>query len=396
VPSFQGQLFDADNHYYESPDAFTRHVPKAMQPRCVQWVTMEDGRRYHSIAGRIDRFTNPTFDPVSRPGVLRELFRGNPNGATSAELIRSSLEPLPPEYMDREARVARMDEQGLEAAWLFPTLAILYEELLKKDVAAVCTLYGAFNRWLEEDWGFNYRDRLFAAPYISLADVDHACAELEYALEQDARVLVMRPSAVYTRGGLRNPGAKDFDPFWARVNEAGITVVVHIGQTRHDSNGYDVKNQDTLSMGPKPSVTNFHRPRNIMDFLASLVFDKLFERFPNVRIASVENGSEFLPEVLRAFAHSRERTPSYYGEDPVESFRRHVWINPFWEDDIEEIVDLMGEDRVIVGSDWPHMEGLEHPRDVLAEVENIPVAVQQKILHDNAAALNVRAPGALA
>lgn len=396
MPSFQGQLFDADNHYYESPDAFTRHVPKAMQPRCVQWVTMEDGRRYHSIAGRIDRFTNPTFDPVSRPGVLRELFRGNPNGATSAELIRSSLEPLPPEYMDREARVARMDEQGLEAAWLFPTLAILYEELLKKDVAAVCTLYGAFNRWLEEDWGFNYRDRLFAAPYISLADVDHACAELEYALERDARVLVMRPSAVYTRGGPRNPGAKDFDPFWARVNEAGITVVVHIGQTRHDSNGYDVKNQDTLSMGPKPSVTNFHRPRNIMDFLASLVFDKLFERFPNVRIASVENGSEFLPEVLRAFAHSRERTPSYYGEDPVESFRRHVWINPFWEDDIEEIVDLMGEDRVIVGSDWPHMEGLEHPRDVLAEVENIPVAVQQKILHDNAAALNVRAPGALA
>jgi predicted TIM-barrel fold metal-dependent hydrolase len=390
MSQYQGQLFDADNHYYEAHDAFTRHVPKAMQPRCVQWVTMEDGRRYHAIAGRVDRFTNPTFNPISKPGVLRELFRGNPNATTSAELVRSSLEPMPPEYMDRDARIERMNEQGLQAAWLFPTLAILYEELLKKDVAAVCTMYEAFNLWLDEDWGFNYRNRLFAAPYISLADVDHACSELEKALKKDARVLVMRPSAVYTRNGPRNPGAKDFDAFWSRVNEAGITVVAHIGQTRHDSNGYDLKNQDTLSMGTRPSVTNFQRPRNIMDFLASLVFDKLFERFPNVRIASVENGSEFLHDALRAFAHSRERTPTYYNEDPVESFKQHVWINPFWEDDIREVIDYMGADRVIVGSDWPHMEGLEHPRDILAEVEDIPLPVQEKILHDNAAALNQR------
>ncbi len=261
---------------------------------------------------------------------------------------------------------------------------------MKKDVDAVCTLYSAFNQWLDEDWGFNYQGRLFAAPYISLADVDQACAELEKALKKDARVLAMRPSAVYTREGPRNPGDKVFDPFWSRVNESGITVVVHIGQTRHDNNGYDMRNNDTLSMGTKPSVTNFHRPRNIMDFLASLMFDKLFERFPNVRIASVENGSEFLPELLRALHHSAERTPSYYGQDPVQGFKEHVWINPFWEDDIREIIDLMGEDRVIVGSDWPHMEGLEHPRDILDEIEDIALPVQQKILHDNAASLNQR------
>lgn len=395
MPKFDGQFFDADNHYYESHDAFTRHVPKAMQSRCVQWVTMENGRKYHSIAGKIDRFTNPTFDPISKPGVLRELFRGNPNGTTSDELIRSSLEPMPPEYMDRDTRLARLDEQGLEAAWLFPTLAILYEELLKNDVDALCTMYTAFNQWLDEDWGFNYQNRLFAAPYISLADVEWACDELEKALAKDARVLVMRPSAVYTRRGPRNPAAPEFDPFWARVNEAGITVVAHIGATRHDSNGYDVKNQDVLSMGRKPSITNFHRARNINDFLASLVFDRLFERFPNIRVASVENGSEFLGDLLRAFAHSKERTPTYYSDDPVESFKEHVWINPFWEDDIREVIDHMGADRVIVGSDWPHMEGLEHPRDILEEIDDISLDVQQKILHDNAASLNQRT-GAMA
>lgn len=390
MTQFEGQFFDADNHYYESHDAFTRHVPKGMQSRCVQWVTMENGRKYHSIAGKIDRFTNPTFDPISKPGVLRELFRGNPNGATSNELIRSSLEPMPPEYMNREARLAKLEEQGLEAIWLFPTLAILYEELLKNDVEALCTTYTAFNQWLDEDWGFNYENRLFAAPYISLADVEWACDELEKALARDARVLVMRPSAVYTRRGPRNPAATEFDPFWSRVNEAGITVVAHIGATRHDSNGYDVKNQDVLSMGPKPSVTNFHRARNINDFLASLLFDRLFERYPNLRIASVENGSEFLGDLLKALAHSKERTPTFYTDDPVDSFKEHVWVNPFWEDDISEIIDFMGEDHVIVGSDWPHMEGLKHPRDIFDEIENIPLSVQTKILRDNTAALNQR------
>ena len=383
MPQFQGQFFDADNHYYEGHDAFTRHVPKGMQARCVQWVTMEQGRQYHSIGGKIDRFTNPTFNPISKPGVLRELFRGNPNGATSAELIRSSLEPMPPEYMDREARIKRMNEQGLD-------VAILYEELLKRDIDAVCTLYEGFNRWLDEDWGFNYQNRIFAAPYICLADVDRAVAELDKALKKDARVLVMRPSAVTTRNGPRNPGAKEFDPFWSRVNEAGITVVAHIGATRHDSNGYDVKNQDVLSMGPKPSISNFHRSRNINDFLASLVFDRLFERFPNLRIASVENGSEYLGDLLRALAHSKERTPTYYTDDPVDSFKEHVWINPFWEDDISEVIGHMGEDRVIVGSDWPHMEGLNNPKDILEEIQDIPLDVQAKILHDNVAYLNQR------
>ena len=392
MTAYIGKIFDADNHYYEAHDAFTRHVPKKMQPRCVQWVELDNGRRYQSIGGKIDRGNNPSFNPISKPGVLREYFNGNPRGLTTAELVRSSLEPMPPEYMDRDARIARMEEQGLAGAWLFPTLGVLYEEHLKKDIDALCTTFTAFNRWLNEDWGLVYQDKIFTSPYISLANVDWAVKELEWALEHDARTVVMRPSAVFTRNGPRNPGHTDFDPFWSLVNEAGITVVTHIGQTRHDSNGYDTKSIDVLSMGNKPSVTNFHRSRNINDFLASLVFDRLFERFPNVRIASVENGSEFLGELLRFLEHTKERLPDYFSEDPVEQFREHVWLNPFWEDDIQEIIDHMGPDRVILGSDWPHMEGLEKPRDILEEVEDVPSAVQEKILFANAAELNQRQP----
>ena len=120
MPTYQGPIFDADNHYYEAHDAFTRHVPRRMQSRCVEWVELEGGRKYQVVGGRIDRSGNPTFNPISKPGVLREYFSGNPRGVTSFELIRSSLEPMPPEYMDRDARIARMDEQGLDGGLALP------------------------------------------------------------------------------------------------------------------------------------------------------------------------------------------------------------------------------------------------------------------------------------
>ena len=385
-------VFDADNHYYEAHDAFTRHVPKHMQPRCVQWLELENGRKYHVIGGWIDRGSNPAFNPISKPGVLREYFRGNPENKTSAELVRSALEPMPPEYMDRDARIARLDAQKLDAAWLFPTQGVLYEEPLKKDIDAVVTTFTAFNRWLDEDWGLTFKGRLFAAPYISLCDVDWACKELEWALERDARIVVMRPSAVFTRNGPRNPGHTDFDAFWARANEVGITVVTHIGATKHDNNGYDKRSIDVLGMMPRPTIANFHRARNINDFLASMVFDRLFERFPNLRIASVENGADFVGPLLKVLESTHERLGEYFSEDPVESFKEHVWVNPFWEDDISEIVDLMGADNVILGSDWPHMEGLEQPREIFEEIEGLSDDVKKKILYTNTAALNERRP----
>jgi len=154
MAAYEGPNFDAENHFYEAHDAFTRHVPEKMQSRCVQWITLErNARQYQLVGGRLDpdmTNANPTFDPISKPGVLRELFRGNPEGKTGRELMRSSLEPLRPEDMDPEARLAVMDEQGLDGAWLFPTQAVLLEEQIKHDVTASCVMFDAFNRWLAE------------------------------------------------------------------------------------------------------------------------------------------------------------------------------------------------------------------------------------------------------
>jgi predicted TIM-barrel fold metal-dependent hydrolase len=303
---YDGPLFDCDNHYYEAHDAFMRHVPRSMQKRCVQWVEM-DGKRRHLVAGKLNHAVgNPTFNPISKPGVLRKYYRGNPENKTFYELIRSQLEPMPPEYMDR-----------------------------------------------------------------------------------DARVIVMRPSPILTRDGWRPHTHERFDPFWARVNEAGITVVAHVGSTAYTANGYGGNSAiDALGGGLKPSVAGLIPERAINDFLLTFAYDKTFERFPNLRIASVENGSGFLGDLFVKLEQSKQRMRWYYKEDPSALFRRSVWINPFWEDRIPDVIEHMGADRVLYGSDWPHMEGMEQPRDILDELEGVSLADQQKFLHGNGASLN--------
>jgi hypothetical protein len=332
---------------------------------------------------------NPTWNPIARPGALHEYFRGNPRGLTPLELLRER-EPLPSEYMDRDARVKKIAEQGLEAVWLFPTLGVLYEELLKHDTEAVKTLFQAFNRWLDEDWGFAYQGRIYAAPYISLCEVDFACRELEWALSRGARVVCTRPAAAWTAAGPLSPADPAFDPFWARVAEAGVTFVVHAGDSGYSSNGYARDGFGASFDGGsyKPSIKGFHIERAAYDFLITLAFEKLFERFAGLRIASVENGSEFLPDLFRKLGQTRNRMPGYFREDPGPLFREHVWINPFWEDDVNEVVELMGAERVIFGSDWPHIEGMPQPLDYLSEVAHFDADTRRRILRDNTLALS--------
>ena len=139
-----------------------------------------------------------------------------------------------------------------------------------------------------------------------------------------------------------------------------------------------------------PNIKHFNIERAAYDFLITITYERLFERFPRLRVASVENGAEFLPDLFRKLDQSKRRLAAagYFSEDPAELFKKHVWINPFWEDDIYEVAEYMGSDRVIFGSDWPHIEGMPQPLDYLEEVADFSEADRQLIMRDNARSLN--------
>jgi predicted TIM-barrel fold metal-dependent hydrolase len=386
--------FDCDNHYYEAEDAFTRHLDPRLGSRVIEWCQIGK-RRYHVIGGRVNHaVTNPTFDPVSPAGAMADFFRGNASGKKRHEHL-GRPEPIRPEYRDRDARLRTMDQQGVSKIWLFPTLGMMYEQALAHDPEAVALLFTAFNRWLLEDWGFDYEDRIFAGPYVSLCDLDWACHELEWALDHGARTVVMRPAPIHTKDGVTPPADPQFDRFWARVNESGITVVVHAGDSGYSLQGYgeddfsaDFNRNSRLDLGALHLVIE----RPIYDFLGSIMIDRLFERFPNIRLASVENGASFLPDLCRKLRSAASKYTDHFSADPVELFRRNMWINPFWEDDVRETVALMGGDHVIFGSDWPHIEGLPRPLDYLQELSDFTEDVQQMILLENVGELNTHRP----
>ncbi|WP_353620040.1 hypothetical protein [Mycobacterium sp. ELW1] len=125
-------VLDVDQHYYEPLDAFTRHCPKEWRERTVQTAVI-GGRTRQIVGGKIDNtVTNPTFDPIVKPGVMAEYFRGNPHKRSLLDIL-SEREPIPSHYRNRDDRLVKMDEQGLQAIWMLPSLAMGYEEGLQFD-----------------------------------------------------------------------------------------------------------------------------------------------------------------------------------------------------------------------------------------------------------------------
>ena len=144
--------------------------------------------------------------------------------------------------------------------------------------------------------------------------------------------------------------------------------------------------------GGGPSIKLFSIERAAQDWLIQAVFEKLFVRFPNLRVASVENGSDFLAPMFRKFEHTARKNYWWFDDHPIDVFKQHVWMNPFWEDDADEVVELMGADRVIFGSDWPHIEGMPEPLDYLVELKNLDDGQLRQVMLDNVTELNTLRP----
>jgi predicted TIM-barrel fold metal-dependent hydrolase len=184
-----------------------------------------------------------------------------------------------------------------------------------------------------------------------------------------------------------------FAPFWSRLNEAGTTLVVHAGDSGVSSDGYAVDGfAATFRGGWKPTIKNFAIERAVHDFLLSMVLENHLVSYPNLRVASVENGAEFLPDLFRKLRSVEKKMRGYFPDDPVEIFKRQVWINPFWEDDLESVVEWVGADRVLFGSDWPHIEGLPEPLEYLRETTRLDGDDRRRVLYDNVIELTAPIP----
>lgn len=378
-------LFDADNHYYEPRDAFTRYMEPKFADRAVRVVTDDKGRDRILLGDEPFTFLTPLYEDAPAPGGLAELMKGK-----SADTGERPHYPMQAEFTDRGARLKAMDDQGVESTIMLPTLAVTVEHQMRNDVEGTYANLRAFNRWLDDDWGLNHQDRIFSVPLLSLLDLDLAVAELERVLAAGARMVHLRPTPVNGQ----NIAHPDFDPFWARCEEAGVPVAFHISEA-----GYNELMSVHWGEVPNPRSHKqsafqwamFFGDRPIMDTLAAIIYADLFGRFPNLKVVSIENGSAWLPYLIKRLDKMKGMGRFGYwpggkapSGKPSEIFREHVVVSPYHEDDHELLIELLGEEGIVFGSDWPHPEGLARPVDYVESLpDDLPEEAVRKIMRDN-------------
>jgi predicted TIM-barrel fold metal-dependent hydrolase len=260
------------------------------------------------------------------------------------------------------------------------------------SVDALYDNFESFNRWIDEDWGFAYKDTIYAPAMMSLRDVDRAVAELDRVLAAGAKFIYLPAGPAYGR----SPGDPYFDPFWARVNAAKAVICFHISEFYYQEN---VATAWGWKLAPPFQFSawqwqNSYGERPITDTLSALIFDNLFGRFPDIRVVVSEFGASWVPHFIRHMDKSRgmARLGPWLGgqlsERPSEIFKRHVNVVPYPEDDIVALVEeLGGTEALVMGSDWPHAEGLREPAEMWHRVGDLDAERRRYFLRDNGMSL---------
>ncbi len=379
-------VFDADNHLYETKDALTRHLPEKYRG-AIDYIDVH-GRTKIVVRGQItDYIPNPTFDRVGKPGAQEEYFKvGNPDGKSSREIIGRGID-CPPAFRHAQPRLEVLDEQKVAYTVIIPTLASLVEERMRDDPDLCAAVIHALNQWMDEEWPFAYEGRLFSTPVITPGILDNAIAELEWVLERGARVILMRPAPAWGYRGPRSFALPEFDPFWQRVEESGILTIIHASDTGYmryinEWEGGNGESQAFAQVQPFTAVLrNSHR--DIEDAVTSLICHGTVDRFPKLKIALVENGAGWVPNLLQQLDYTYSQMPQDFSRAPSETFKRNFWMHPFHEEDPRQLVKLLGADHVIFGSDFPHVEGMADPTSYIDELHGLPEEDIRKIMGGN-------------
>ena len=200
-------------------------------------------------------------------------------------------------------------------------------------------------------------------------------------LERGAKVVRVRPAPVPGFRGPRSFGLPEFDPFWERVVESGILVAMHSSDSGYQrfSNEWVGTNSEMLPFQPQAfRMIGAWRP--VEDAVAALICHGALSRFPELKVAVIENGSSWVAPLLKNLAHVYKKMPQDFAENTIEVIKRNIYISPFWEEDLGELAELIGAAHVLFGSDYPHPEGLAEPASYVDELKGLSDESIRKIM----------------
>lgn len=384
-----GPIFDGDSHIHELDFDFMKdYLPKQYHDGWLPQI--KDGKNGFGLyigERMVENSEKNREGLVPPPGRLKEWLRAVKRGESS---VSGWIQPTRDMY-DRDARVKKLDEFGVDGALLFVGTFVAAVGYFPEPESGHAVFH-AYNRWLNDHWGFNYKNRLYSTGLLALWDRDQAVAEAEWLIEQGVRAVVtpMGP-------GTDNRSAADpyYDPVWSRLNEAGVLVTYHVSEANFMHpvvHAFGEKPLQSRRLGQTAWQWMFtYSEIPAMMSIANLIYNNFFERFPNLKLATVENGAEWVPRFLEKMDKMRGMAKNGYWpngqlkERPSTIFKRHCFAVAYPEDDVKGIIEQIGSsDCILMGSDYPHAEGVPEPRDFYAEaLTEIPADDARKIMYDN-------------
>jgi len=417
APAFPFMLTDADEHSTPRFGAHEEYIDPDKRHLAIKMRRHDDGRLEITYAGRPARlrpknfqvtFSNDLLEevgvegagsttddamgsPMVVPGSL--LNRLNPLKGLDAEGRREFAEryrALQPLLDNPEDRLAVMDAQGIEAAVNYATIATEYE--FEDDLEALYANQRAENRYLAAEWGYAYKNRLFTPPVVSTVDADAPVAELDAVMNDPHGApkliqLVAGPSIH------RSPFRPELDPFWARLHEAHVNVCTHLSTvTFYGRQGLEWDEEEVM-LGDMDALqwVLYYGDRPAYETVAAAVLQGLFARFPNVQLLLSEQGTVWLPYIVRkldhAFLMGRRATWGQLEMRPSEYVRQHVKVAPYPEENVDRVIEAVGVEPVVFGSDFPHGEGLPDPALYRAQLQHCSPEQERAIMRSNLAGL---------
>ncbi len=364
-------VVDCDSHVMEPADLWERYI----EPR------------YRERAIRVVR------DPADGMEVLlidnQPILRGTLGGLGGVDIDRRRLlmpgavsyaEGCPPASYVAEERLKLLDSWQVDAGVLFPTVGILWDV---EDNGLASAYARAYNNWVND---FALRDprRMIRIAHLALQDPAEALKELRRCLKLGFKGIFLPPEPI---NGKRFSHS-DFDPIWRECEEAGIPACLHV----------------IVRFNRAPGLLgNFYQPgefravygfalggfAQIVPAMMTMIADGLFDRFARLKVLCVEAGCGWAPYIMDRMDEKYEHLGWTYPlkMKPSEYFRRNIWVVAEPEErTIGTVMELMGEERVLWGSDYPHIDStLEAPRLIRESAAPLSPERRRKLLGANAA-----------
>jgi predicted TIM-barrel fold metal-dependent hydrolase len=376
-----GFIVDADSHWCEHPELFTRLAPAKYKDR-VPRVEEVDGEKKWVFDGHV-------MGQFSAGGVIA---RDGTKAPADEALHHWTIDQIHVGAYDPKVRLGVLDECGIDAQVIFPStiglggqdLGFVEDEVLRR---LTIELYNDAQAEIQAE----SNNRLLPLPLMPAWDVDACVAEAQ-------RVAGLGARGVNMTSDPQDLGAPDlanraWDPFWEVCSGLQLPVHFHIGASVTGMTFYGKYPWPSHPMNTQLAIGGTLLFIGNARVVTNLILSGMFDRHPDLKMVSVESGCGWIPFILETLDYEMaENAPqelSELGKMPSEYFRSNLYAT-FWfeknRNKLPDLVEAVGEDNILFETDFPHPTCMyPRPLETVAEkMATLSPEAQRKIMGENA------------